>query len=168
MTKIKNFPIVKDAWKLSKNDMLVYLVLFHEHNIEIEIKNELLISRHIFDDKLLINILWRIASDLPPDILNQKMSGLLSLKSKSVLICKNYEIESYTNEPLIPTENINKLFNYIIRNSDYVTKEDCYDLEYNVLEPANIENSTFETLLLDIQKLIEFEEYYKLRKIDLP
>lgn len=164
---IKNYPILKDVWGLTISDMLIYLLFYPEHDMDIILDNpDILISEHKYQDHLHIRVYWEInnISQIPSNVSSLNLSKLLSMQHSNVIACINYKCLSYSQNCINPPEHISKLFSFILKTSDntrIINKEKYLQYEFALSEPTKIADFFYTDLLSTIDRYIEFEKYYQ-------
>lgn len=162
---LKHYPIVKNAWLLEEEDILLYLNLFPDHKLKLtKTGDSFLHSHHIYSDQLHIKANWRIYfKNLPYNLPNEiTMEQLNYLQDCYYIHLKSIKIIKYSPKELQVSTNVFNKFMYIVHtniNNQTLTPESYHKLEHEVEEHSKLSDVVFQEFIDKSKNIYLFENY---------
>jgi hypothetical protein len=163
MTNISNYPLLKDE-TLNLEEILLYINTFSQHVIEIDtlfLNDDLLISKHKYNDGLIIEMYWSIPNNKNIINFNKIMiNDLLSL-SPIIIQSKFFNIEQYSESNNISQDIIKKYEECVItKRKKNIPSEIDYNIEeFYCSSNLNLSDDFFAELDIMVNNFNLFEKY---------
>lgn len=186
--QVTNYPIYKEQWELSKEDVLMYLSLFGQHSFQLTVdENRRFKTVFQFPDGLTFTLHW-LADPSIRYVKYDTIQDVLKDYERKNISYQGFEITSFTNRDFMDQpipDTIKRKFDFMLKVSKTASKskkvtqglsteparrkEDnmnnsYYREEYDVPSPTSIPDVFFDDMIQKINNELKFKEYLSERE----
>lgn len=162
---MRNFPIHTKQYKLSQEEVLLYIASFSNHTVKIlSIEERVLFSEHRYSDGLRFKVQWIIGFSIPEnhsDITIEKLLHYYEQEWVTPVFCRILSHSKRKKKPRTPEVSIRDKFVQEVLKQDVrrLTDIEYKEIEFWTNEKTSLPDEYFEELQTFIENNMLFEQY---------